>query len=48
MSALYSTNVNITAPLIRAVGQTASLSVEEPEPLAMLRSSPFVKLDLVF
>lgn len=48
MSALYKTNVNITATLIRAVGQTASLSVEEPEPLAMLRRSPFVRLDLFF
>lgn len=48
MSALYNTNVNITTPLIRAVGQTVSLSVEEPEPLAMLRRSSFVKLDLCF
>lgn len=48
MSALYNTNVNITTPLIRAVGQTVSLSAEEPEPLAMLRRSSFVKLDLCF
>lgn len=48
MSALYNTNVNITTPLIRAVGQTVSLSVEEPEPLAMLRRSSFVKPDLCF
>lgn len=48
VSALYNTNVNITTPLIRAVGQTVSLSAEEPEPLAMLRRSSFVKLDLCF